>query len=191
VAQKRQVTEQDFRAPEFQHAKVEDYEFREDGKLVRKDRWQRAVQSIQVLVYDKREWEISDVIARVRELALGFQTRVENWFTECFDKSAGDRTERADRFLEEAIEMLQAAEYPKKRIYKLIDHVYGRPIGELHQEVGAVMLTLATFCLAHELDMHEAGDTELERVSAPEMITRLRAKHKASDPNSPLPGQID
>lgn len=40
---RRQVAELDFRLPEFRDAKVEDYEFREDGKLVRKDRWESAV----------------------------------------------------------------------------------------------------------------------------------------------------
>lgn len=40
------VTEEDFRLPEFRHAKVEDYEFRDDGKLVRKDRWEKGIFSI-------------------------------------------------------------------------------------------------------------------------------------------------
>lgn len=40
----REVTEQDFRMPEFRDAKVEDYEFRSsDQKLVRKDRWQTGI----------------------------------------------------------------------------------------------------------------------------------------------------
>ena len=34
----RTVTEEDFRMPEFRGAKVEDYKFRKDGKIVRKDR---------------------------------------------------------------------------------------------------------------------------------------------------------
>ena len=39
----RMVTEEDFRMPEFRGAKVEDYEFRKDGKIVRKDRWERGI----------------------------------------------------------------------------------------------------------------------------------------------------
>lgn len=66
----RQVTEQDFRMPEYRDAKVEDYEFRADGKLVRKDRWEQAVQSIRFLVgIDGREFEIPDVVAAVRRIA--------------------------------------------------------------------------------------------------------------------------
>jgi hypothetical protein len=72
----RQVTEQDFRMPEFKEAKVEDYEFREDGKLVRKDRWERAIGSIRFLVgIEGREFEISEVVDAVRTLAEDHQ----NW----------------------------------------------------------------------------------------------------------------
>ena len=72
----RTVTEQDFRMPEFRDAKPEDYEFRGDGKIVRKDRWERAVQSLRFLVgIDGREFEIEDVLERVRALA----SRDEDW----------------------------------------------------------------------------------------------------------------
>lgn len=62
---KREVTERDFRAPEFRDAKVEDYEFRGDGALVRKDRWEMAVHRIRELVGQgsRREFEISEVVA--------------------------------------------------------------------------------------------------------------------------------
>ena len=66
----RIVTEQDFRMPEFRTAKLEDYEFRADGKVVRKDRWEAAVQSIRFLVgIETREFEIDDVVAKVQALA--------------------------------------------------------------------------------------------------------------------------
>lgn len=65
----REVTERDFRMPEFRDAKPEDYEFRADGKIVRKDRWERGVQTIRSLVgIDAREFEIDEVIAAVRTL---------------------------------------------------------------------------------------------------------------------------
>lgn len=65
----RKVTEEDFRMPEYRGAKVEDYEFRADGKLVRKDRWEQGIQSIRYLVgIDGREFEIHDVVEKVREL---------------------------------------------------------------------------------------------------------------------------
>lgn len=72
----RVVTELDFRMPELRDAKVEDYEFREDGKLVRKDRWKSAVFSICGLVgVSLRAFEITDVVDAVQTLAKDTQ----NW----------------------------------------------------------------------------------------------------------------
>jgi hypothetical protein len=66
---KREVNELDFRMPQYRDAKVEDYEFRDDGVLVRKDRWERGIGSIRFLVgVDGREFEIPDVVAAVRKL---------------------------------------------------------------------------------------------------------------------------
>lgn len=67
----RAVTERDFRMPEFRDAKVEDYEFRSDGKVVRKDRWEYAVHSIRNIVGPAgREFEIADVVEAVRVLKV-------------------------------------------------------------------------------------------------------------------------
>lgn len=70
----RTVTELDFRIPELRDAKVEDYEFRGDGKLVRKDRWERALVSIRFLVgVSGREFEIPDIVEAVRVMAGQFE----------------------------------------------------------------------------------------------------------------------
>lgn len=82
----RTVTEQDFRMPDFRDAKPEDYEFRSDGKLVRKDRWERGIGSIRLIVgVDGREFEIPDVVEAVRKLA---QDSLD--LTEEVNKAAGD-----------------------------------------------------------------------------------------------------
>jgi hypothetical protein len=60
-----EVTERDFRMPEFRDAKVEDYEFRRgDGKLVRKDRWERGIRSIAYELFGDtgRDFEIEEVV---------------------------------------------------------------------------------------------------------------------------------
>lgn len=64
----RQVTEQDFRRPEFHNAKVEDYEIRSDGKVVRKDRWQTAINTIAYIVgmSSRQGFEVEDVILATR-----------------------------------------------------------------------------------------------------------------------------
>lgn len=69
----RIVTERDFRKSEFANADPVDYEFREDGAVVRKDRWQTAVHQIRSLVGPKgREFEIADVITAVEKLTDDF-----------------------------------------------------------------------------------------------------------------------
>lgn len=70
MSNKRQVTEIDLRDPKFpQHTKPEDYEFRDDGAIVRKDRWEMGIQSIRCIVgFVGRDWEIADVVNAVRKL---------------------------------------------------------------------------------------------------------------------------
>jgi len=62
---KKQVTENDFRMPEYKDAILEDYEFRADGKLVRKDRWERGIRNIAFILGNNREFEIEDIIKEV------------------------------------------------------------------------------------------------------------------------------
>lgn len=63
---KREVTEQDFRMPEFRGADPQDYEFRGDGEVVRKDRWENGIHSIRSALGDcRREFEISEIVAAV------------------------------------------------------------------------------------------------------------------------------
>lgn len=68
----REVTEMDLRLPEFRTAHPDELEFRRDGRLVRKDRWESAVHRIRSIVGQSgREFEIDEVIDGVRHLAEG------------------------------------------------------------------------------------------------------------------------
>lgn len=65
----KKVTERDLRAKEFQNGEPEDYEFREDGKIVRKDRWEKGIRSIACsLGWARKEFEIDDLVSEVRKL---------------------------------------------------------------------------------------------------------------------------
>ena len=65
----REVTERDFRMPEFRDADPNDYEFRADGRIVRKDRWENGIHSIRTALGDsRREFEIEDIVRAVRAL---------------------------------------------------------------------------------------------------------------------------
>lgn len=115
-----------------------------------------------------------------------FQSQVAPWLLACFGPEiAGDREERNHRFLEEALELVQACGCTASEAHQLVDYVFGRPIGEPHQEAGGVMVTLAALCLANALDMHEAGWTELQRIWT--KVEQIRAKQAAKPKHSPLP----
>ena len=117
---------------------------------------------------------------------LSFQDGVAQWLLECFGPAvAADKTERADRFIEEALELVQSVGYPATRVMSLLSYVYGRPAGEPHQETGGTMVTLASFCVSHGIDMDEAAKTELARVWT--KIEAIRAKQAAKPTGSALP----
>ncbi|MEG0969210.1 MAG: hypothetical protein RSG92_27990, partial [Pseudomonas sp.] len=65
---KREVTELDFRRPEFRNAKIEDYEFRDDGAIVRKDRWESGIQQIKSAVGIRSGFEVDEVVDAVLKL---------------------------------------------------------------------------------------------------------------------------
>jgi len=120
------------------------------------------------------------------EVALPFQARVQPWMMECFGAEiAADRIERNHRFFEEATELVQANGMTRSEAHQLVDYTFDRPIGELHQEVGGVMVTLAALCLASGQDMHAAGETELARIWT--KVEAIRAKQAAKPKHSPLP----
>lgn len=65
----RAVTENDFRCPEFRDVKPEDYEFRADGKIVRKDRWETGIRKIVGIIGMSRdEFEIENVVERIWDM---------------------------------------------------------------------------------------------------------------------------
>lgn len=129
---------------------------------------------------------VKDRITNLEKFAT-FQQQVKPWLLSCFgEEIASDRSERNHRFLEEALELVQACGCTKEEAIQLVDYVYGRPLGEPHQEVGGVMVTLAALCLAQKLDMHEAGATELKRIWT--KVEQIRAKQAAKPKHSPLPG---
>lgn len=70
MSERRTATIQDFIMPEFKGKNPDDYEIREDGKPVRKDRWEMAVRRIGSMtgVIGRGDFEIDDVVESVSEL---------------------------------------------------------------------------------------------------------------------------
>jgi NTP pyrophosphatase (non-canonical NTP hydrolase) len=115
-----------------------------------------------------------------------FQSHVDAWMDACFGAEIkADVLERCDRFLEEALEFVQAAGYSPERANALVGYTFGRPVGEINQEVGGVMVTLAAMCNTIGVDIGAAAEGELERVWT--KIDKIRAKQAAKPTGSALP----
>jgi hypothetical protein len=115
-----------------------------------------------------------------------FQERVNAWMFECFGPAiSADAVERNHRFLEEALELVQACGCTQSEAHLLVDHVFGRPAGEKFQEAGGVQVTLAALCTAQTIDMAAAGETELARIWT--KVEQIRAKQAAKPKHSLLP----
>jgi len=118
-----------------------------------------------------------------------FQQRVDPWMQECFGPEvSADVTERNHRFLEEALELVQSKGCTAGEAHQLVDYVFNRDVGEPHQEVGGVMVTLAALCLAADLDMDKAAEDELARIWT--KTEKIRAKQAAKPKHSPLPQHV-
>ncbi len=65
----KQATLRDFIQPEFRDKDPDDYEVRDDGAIVRKDRWEMGVRRIRSAIGDNRcEFEIDDAVSAVQAL---------------------------------------------------------------------------------------------------------------------------
>jgi hypothetical protein len=125
-----------------------------------------------------------------------YQSRVQTWILDCFGPEiARNLTERNYRFLEEALELVQALGCERDAAHRLVDYVFNREAGRPGQEVGGVLVTLAALCSASAIDMDAAGEIELRRVRHPETMAKIRAKHNAKEIRTaqqagtdPLPG---
>lgn len=117
----------------------------------------------------------------------GFQDRVGLWADACFGNEIGlDPVERNHRFLEEALELVQACGCTASEAHQLVDYVFGRPVGEKLQEAGGAQGTLALLCRAHGIDLMVAAEAELTRCWG--KIDKIRAKQAAKPKHGPLPG---
>ncbi|WYW02654.1 hypothetical protein Peetri_00066 [Pseudomonas phage vB_PpuM-Peetri] len=133
---------------------------------------------------------IEDTRALIKRSYVSLR-EVGYWLVKAFgDETAHDKKERVYRFTEEALELGQATGLTKEEALALVDYVYERPVGEIKQEVGGVMTTLAALCFAHEIDHHECSRLELDRVQDPAVLEKIRIKQANKKIRSPLPGIV-
>lgn len=116
-----------------------------------------------------------------------FQSEVGKWMLACFgEEIAADKIERADRFVEEALELAQTIPgFTVERALALVEYVFGRPVGERGQEVGGVGVTLAALCNTYDLNIAAEWERELARVWT--KVEAIRAKQATKPVGSALP----
>lgn len=120
--------------------------------------------------------------------SISFQSRVARWLKWCFGiEIAMDVKERNHRFLEEALEVVQASGCTRSEAHQLVDYVFSRPVGELKQEYGGAMVTLMAHAVATGNDLNACGEAELQRINNPQVMEKVRAKQAAKPKHSPLP----
>lgn len=109
-----------------------------------------------------------------------FQSRVLAWFLDCFRSKHGgltsDKSKRHinHRFLEEALELVQACDCTEAEAMAVVTYVYKRSKGEKAQEVGGVGTSLAVLCSAHGIDLIQSVETEYARIIT--MVEVIRNK---------------
>lgn len=114
------------------------------------------------------------------------QESVKDWMLSCFGETiAADKVERNYRFLEESLELVQSLGCSKEDAHRLVDYVYDRPQGDINQECGGVVVTLAALCNANNIDFWDAGEKEVLRIWG--KIEQIRAKQASKPIASPLP----
>src|SRR6185312_5264384 len=94
--------------------------------------------------------------------------------------------QRSFRFLEEALELAQAVGTTREEALKLVDYVYSRPIGQVGQEIGGVMVTLAGVATVCAELVNSCAEDELARCIA--NTAKIRMKDLNKPERSPLPG---
>lgn len=105
-----------------------------------------------------------------------YQRRCRTWAIECFGKHyALAQDERSFRFLEEALELVQASGLSYNDVMNSVDYVFNRAAGTVGQEAGGTIITLALLCESNGVSLQEEALKEIERCEG--KTETIRAKH--------------
>lgn len=101
------------------------------------------------------------------------------------DDAVDNTQERNHRFIEEAIELVQANGMSKSAVMALVDHVFSKPVGEIKQEAGGVLATFTTLCVQADIDIDEIAQDELDWADSisVEWFRARQSRKPAIEPN--------
>jgi NTP pyrophosphatase (non-canonical NTP hydrolase) len=92
------------------------------------------------------------------------------------DACATSVLERSQRFLEEAVELVQTAGMSREQAHTMIDYVFGRPTEkDVSKELGGAAVTLLVLSEALDVDLETAVLRDFRRIEA--NATAMREKH--------------
>ncbi|WP_052119847.1 hypothetical protein [Inquilinus limosus] len=92
------------------------------------------------------------------------QEVVGRWAKKCFGENTLAVKERSKRLLEEALELAQAGGVPLEEVLHLSAYTYGRPVGQLSQEIGGVAVCLLALGYSANIDVDQVEQDEILRV---------------------------
>lgn len=108
-------------------------------------------------------------------------TRVKKFLLDAFPKDPVVRPKtRALRFLEEALELVQALGITKEKVLEQVEYTFNRPVGEPVQEVGGTAFTFTALCEAIGVNPIEEGHKNVDQAYRRIDEIREKAKHKPS-----------
>lgn len=107
---------------------------------------------------------------------LSFQTQWSIWMHNCYPiEHIINPKEARQRFAEEAIEAMQAADMTKEEVISMVEYVFGREKGELSQEAAGTLNCLITLCNQRNIDLGKAAVADLNYCW--ENLANIRAKN--------------
>jgi hypothetical protein len=126
--------------------------------------------------FGQKALQLQDRAAALESARDARQRAVLQWVGDTFGPLALAPYERAQRVLEEAVELGQAEGLTPERARAVVDHVYGKPPGDPAQEAGGLGVTLLAYCEARGLSADGEEVREFRRVLAIDPA-HFRARH--------------
>lgn len=118
---------------------------------------------------------------------IEIQKRIRRWVESRLGPAAMYLHERGMRASEENIELVQCCGVTREEYHALVDHVYDKPVGDIHQELGGAALTLLALADGAAHVLSQCADRELERIESlpPEKFRKRQEENVANGIGSP------
>lgn len=118
-------------------------------------------------------WFMADICQKANDQK---QALVFDWIEDFYGPEWTNLGERCCRFIEEAIELVQAVGLPKEMVLKLVDRCYNKEKGEIQQELGGASMTLTALAEALKLSREGCESIEIDHCFNADK-EKFRAKH--------------